>query len=142
MNREILDYIKSQRVCVLSVEMMDGSPHAAAVHFAHQDNPLMFFFETNKTYRKSEALFGREETRASVVIGTNEADMKTFQMDGIARLIKGNEADLYEKIYHGKFPEKKDKAHGPNYVKFVFIPTWWRWTDWTKPEGKLVLISQ
>jgi hypothetical protein len=43
MNKEILDYIKSQRVCVLAVEMMDSSPHAATVHFAHMDNPLMFF---------------------------------------------------------------------------------------------------
>ncbi len=141
MNQEILNYAKVQRVCTLSLEMMDGSPHAATVHFAHQDNPFMFFFETDKTSRKSEALFGKEEVRASIVIGSNESDMKTFQMDGVARLIKDTEGDLYEKIYHEKFPEKKAKSQGPNYVKFVFTPTWWRWTDWTKPEGKLILIG-
>jgi uncharacterized protein YhbP (UPF0306 family) len=141
MNQDILDYIKTQRVCVLAVEMMDGSPHAATVHFAHLDNPFMFFFETDKAYRKSEPLFGKDKTRASLVIGSNEADMKTFQMDGEARLIKDTEAELYEQIYHGKFPEKKGKSQGPNYVRFLFIPTWWRFTNWNTPKGKLILTS-
>ncbi len=141
MSKEILDYISSQRICVLAVEMMDGAPHAATVHFAHQDDPLMFFFETDKRYKKSEPLFGKQETRASIVIGSNEANMKTFQMDGIARLIKDSEADLYENVYHGKFPEKLGKSVGENYVCFLFVPNWWRFTDWTKPEGKLILTS-
>jgi hypothetical protein len=67
--------------------------------------------------------------------------MKTFQMDGIVRLIDDSEAELYEKIYHGKFPEKLGKSEGENYVRFLFVPTWWRFTDWTKPEGKLILTS-
>lgn len=141
MNPEILEYLNTQRTCVLAVEMMDGSPHAATVHFAHHENPLIFFFETNRSYRKSEPLFGKKETRASVVIGSNESNMKTLQMDGIARLISDIEIDLYEKIYHEKFPEKKVKSERQDYVKFLFIPTWWRWTDWTKPEGKVTIKS-
>src|SRR4051812_37698914 len=110
MDPRILNYIETQRVCVLAVEMMDGSPHAATVHFAHMADPLTFFFETGKNYRKAEPLFNREKTRASIVIGSNETDMKTLQMDGEIRLIKPDELDLYRKVYHGKFPEKIVKS--------------------------------
>ncbi|RJP43625.1 pyridoxamine 5'-phosphate oxidase family protein [Candidatus Parcubacteria bacterium] len=141
MNRKILDYIKTQRICVLSVEMMDGSPHAATVHFAHTEDPLMFFFETDRGYRKSEPLFGRETTRASMVIGVDEGNMKTLQIDGEVRLLKGGEEKLFEDAYLGKFPSKNKKAADPGAVFFVFIPTWWRFTDWTGPQGKTIVAS-
>nr|MBP7804743.1 hypothetical protein [Candidatus Paceibacterota bacterium] len=78
MNQAILDYLNAQRVAVLAIEMMDGSPHGATVHFAYNENPFVFYFETNRNYKKSEPLFGREKSRASLVIGTSETDMKTF----------------------------------------------------------------
>src|SRR5687767_6673296 len=103
---EILDYIRSQRVGVLAVEMLDGSPHAATVHFAHTENPLLFFFETDKNYRKSEPLFGREKSRASFVVGFDEKEPKTLQLDGEVKLINDSEKELFNKTYFGKFPEK------------------------------------
>jgi uncharacterized protein YhbP (UPF0306 family) len=142
MNQDILDYIKSQRVGVLAVEMLDGSPHAATVHFANTENPLQFFFKTHKGYRKCEPLYGKEITRASFVIGSDESNMKTFQADGEVRLIKEEEKELFNDVYLGKFPEKKEKPKGPDDVFFTFIPKWWRFTDWTKPEGKLILTSE
>ena len=138
---EILEYIASQRVGVLAVEMMDGSPHGATVHFAHTEEPLMFLFETNRDYRKAEPLFGREVSRASLVIGADDNLKKTLQMDGNVRLIAPGEKELFEKVYLGKFPEKKEKFSGPKVVPFVFIPNWWRFTDWTKPEGKVIITS-
>jgi uncharacterized protein YhbP (UPF0306 family) len=139
---EILDYIKSQRVGVLAIEMLDGSPHGATIHYAHVENPLQFFFETSKDYRKSEPLFGRNLSRASFVIGSNESDMKTLQMDGEVRLITEAEQDLFNETYFGKFVEKKEKNYGAPQVYFCFIPTWWRFTDWTNPKGKTILSSE
>lgn len=78
MNKDILNYIKSQRVGILAVEMLDGSPHGATVHFANTENPLQFFFETYREYRKAEALFGRDVSRATFVIGSDERDCLTF----------------------------------------------------------------
>lgn len=141
MNPEILNYIKSQRVGVLAVEMLDGSPHGATVHFANTENPLQFFFETYREYRKAEALFGREISRATFVIGSDESNMKTLQMDGEMRLIKPEEKQIIDDVYLGKFPEKKEKSKEPKVVFFTFIPKWWRFTDWTKPEGKIILTS-
>ena len=142
MDAEILDYINSQRIGVLAVEMLDGSPHAATVHFANINKPLMFFFETDRDYRKSQPLFGRVDSRASLVIGFDESNAKTLQLDGSVRLINNSEKDLFQKTYLTKFPEKQKKAAESNAVFFVFIPKWWRFTDWTKPEGKIILTSE
>jgi uncharacterized protein YhbP (UPF0306 family) len=142
MTQEILDYIKSQRVGVLAVEMLDGSPHAATVHFANTENPLRFFFETDRQYRKSEPLFGREASRASLVIGFDETKMKTLQIDGTVRLLKDEEKPTFDEVYMGKFPEKEAMAARHDLVYFVLIPSWWRFTDWTKSEGKIILSSE
>ena len=142
MQSQILDYIKTQRVGVLAVEMMDGSPHAATVHFAHSESPLVFFFETSQGYRKCEPLFGREVSRASFVIGSTESNMQTLQLDGEVRLVKEDEQTFFDNVYFGKFPEKVGKNYaGKENVFFQFTPTWWRFTDWTTPEGKVILTS-
>ena len=140
MRKEVLDYLKTQQVGVLAVEMMDGSPHGATVHFAYTEEPLVFYFETNREYRKAEPLFGREISRASLVIGFGEGEMKTFQMDGVVQLLKPEEKETFNKVYFGKFPGKLGK-YG-DLVLFKFTPTWWRFTDWTTPEGKKILISE
>ncbi len=142
MNQEILDYIRSQKVGVLAVEMLDGSPHGATLHFSNSENPLVFYFKTSRKYRKSEALLGREITRATFVIGSDESKMKTLQVDGEARVIKTEEEEVFRSSYFGKFKEKKEKAEDLDAVKFILIPKWWRFTDWTKPEGKKIITSE
>lgn len=143
MKQEILDYLKTQRVGVLAVEMLDGSPHAATVHFAHTDEPLVFYFETDRKYRKSEPLFARESVRASLVIGADKNTMKTLQLDGTARLVQdGKGKEVFEKVYFEKFPEKRAKYSGPDVVIFSFAPSWWRFIDWTTPNGKQIWTSQ
>ncbi len=136
MQQEILDYIRSQRVGVLAVKMMDGSPHGATVHFAHMENPLTFIFLTSPSYKKVEPL-RKGDSPASFVIGVSEDNMKTLQMDGVARLLDTEELRT---AYFKKFPEKLDKH--PDDVFFVFTPFWWRFTDWTTPQGKMIVASQ
>lgn len=135
MNTEILEYLRTQKVCVLAVEMPDGSPHAATVHFAFDEKSETFIIMTNPEYRKHEAL-ANGATRASLVIGSTESDMRTFQLDGTACL---SDSPEFLSIYLTLFPKaahlyKKD-------VLFTFVPTWWRFTDWTRPEGKTVYTS-
>lgn len=140
MNQQILHYIKSQRVGVLAVEMPDGSPHAATLHFAHSEDPFVFYFETDPKTKKAEALLGKVAVRASFVIGSNEGDMKTLQMDGEVRVIPPEENNHFEEIYFGRFPQKKGKH--ADQVSFTFTPTWWRFTDWGTPEGKRIWVSE
>lgn len=141
MDQRIVDYLKTQRIAVIAVEMPDGSPHAATVHFAHSENPLVFYFETNRSYRKSEPLLKNKSTKASLVIGFDEKKPKTFQLDGEVQLVKPEEEETFTKIYLGKFKEKKKKLEDTSFIHFTFIPKWWRFSDFTDPEGKLILTS-
>lgn len=139
MHPEARKFIDENRICVLAVEMLDGSPHAATLHFASSGEQPVFVFKTSRQYRKSEALFGREKSRASFVIGFEESEkQKAFQADGSVRLIKEEEKE-YVDAYLKKFPEKEVKY--ATDILLLFTPTWWRYTDWGKPEGKTVYLS-
>lgn len=140
MKSEMLEYVDSQRVCVVALEMLDGAPHAATVHFAHVNEPLSFIIQTNPQYRKSEPLLTKASVRASIVVGLVEVaggKEKTFQLDGEAQVIEKN--DPLVKVYLDKFPEKAGKW--AEDIFFKVTPKWWRFTDWSKPEGKTILNS-
>jgi uncharacterized protein YhbP (UPF0306 family) len=133
--KEVFECVEAQRTGVLAVKMIDGTPHAATVHFAYKADPFTFIFLTTPTYRKLEPL-RVGETPASFVIGTTEEFNKTLQMDGVAKL---EDSEELRKIYFEKFPHKLNKH--PEDVFFVFTPTWWRFTDWTVPQGKTIWLS-
>lgn len=139
MDEKVLEYIETQRVCVLAVEMLDGSPHSATVHFAAEPAGSRFYFWTLPETRKVESLHARPSSRASVVIGFDEANMKTVQMDGVVTFVSDQDREQFDAVYFGKFPEKVGKF--PDAVAVVFTPTWWRFTDWTTPQGRAVIDS-
>ena len=139
MHEDVFAFLKTQRVCVFAIEMMDGSPHGATVHFAHIESPPTFIVLTEKKYRKSEPLRGRAESRATMVIGFEEgSNSRTLQMDGIAHIA---DTPQIRDAYFTKFPNAKAKLTEPEDFFFTFTPTWWRFTDWTKPEGKTIYLS-
>ena len=136
MHPDALTYLKDQKICVLAVQMPDGAPHAATVHFAFVANPSRFVIMTSPLSRKHEA-FVSGPAPASMVVGMDEESMKTLQIDGIVELSSDPEL---EEAYCAKFPKAahvfKKKA------LFTFTPAWWRFTDWTRPGGKVVFSSE
>src|SRR5579872_6541100 len=141
MPQELLDYLKTQRVCVVAVEMPDGSPHAATVHFAHREDPLTFVIQTSPTYRKAQPLQSKDVVRASLVVGLEEMPEGkdvTFQCDGEARLLKPK--DELIKVYFEKFPGKGEKW--TDDIFFAVTPTWWRFTRWNTLQGKIKPSSE
>jgi hypothetical protein len=110
------------------------------VHFAHTDGPILLF-ETDRKYRKAEALMSRPVSRASISVGFDEGPKsKTLQMDGEASIIE-KDCELIKNVYLAKFPEKAKKMENPDAIFFSFKLTWWRFTDWSKPKGKNILSS-
>ncbi len=143
MPQEIFDYLKDQRVGVLAVEMPDGSPHAATVHFAYSEEPFVLFYETKGESRKAEPIQAQAVTRATFVVGVDEKTPKTFQLDGQIELITSEEEKQYfYQVYLGRFPEKVEKLKDPQFIYFKFTPTWWRFSNFARPEGKLILTSK
>lgn len=138
---EALNYLSDKRVGVLAVEMRDGAPHAATVHFCHVGEEPVFIFETSRHYRKAEPILEGGEVRASFVVGFTEGPTeKTLQFDGTVRLLTEEDAHL-RAAYLAKFPEKEAKAADPDNIFFRFVPTWWRFTDWGAPGGKTIYLS-
>jgi len=141
MHPDVLAFLKNQRVSVFAIEMLDGAPHGSTVHFAHTESPPTFIILTETKYWKAEPLHGRQESRATMVIGFEEGpNSRTLQMDGIAHVFTPAEAHLKE-IYLAKFPNVRAKLNEPDDFFFTFTPTWWRFTDWTRPEGKTIYLS-
>ena len=138
MSEEIYAFLDSKRIAVIAVEMLDGSPHGATVHFAYQKDPFTFVFLTDRNYRKVESLLKNQSSRASLVIGTDEEEMKTMQLDGVAALLEGKEL---EEIYFTKFPDKREQYESPDDIFFTFTPKWWRYTDYKASEGKQIIAS-
>jgi uncharacterized protein YhbP (UPF0306 family) len=141
MKPQVLDYLKTQRVGVIAMEMPDGAPHAATVHFFHTEVPLVFYYETLSDTFKAKALNNKSKVRSSFVVGTVEGEMKTLQLDGEAELLSGTGLANFKKLYFAKFPEKADKADDHKVIYFKFTPSWWRFTDWTTANGKVILLS-
>jgi hypothetical protein len=140
MHPEAVAFLEKNRVCVMAIEMPDGSPHAATVHYAATEEPVLLF-ETESQYRKAEALNHRKVSRASVVVGFTEgANSSTLQMDGEASLVS-NDDPRVQSVYLAKFPNKAAKAMKPNTIFFQFKPTWWRFTDWSESRGKRIYTS-
>lgn len=140
-SEDITAYIQNNCVCVIAVQMPDGTPHAATVHFAYDSATRRFIFETNKEYRKVRAFEGRKHVPASLVIGSTEGTMKTLQIDGVAELVPETDTETLA-IYMNAFPEKQGKYDSKKLVFFTCTPTWWRYTDWTHADGKRVEISE
>lgn len=141
MDSRIIDFINNQRIGVISVEMLDGSPHSATVHFAHTLAPFSIIILTDKHYRKCESILEKQETRASFVTGTDEATMKTLQLDGIVKFLSKDDVAIKD-AYFKKFPEKEKFFVEPDSVFLHFTPTWWRYTDFKAEAGKLIIENQ
>lgn len=142
MQQQIIDFLNASRVGVLAVKLPDGSPHAATVHFAHTIDPLVLYFETNKKSRKAQGISDSTPVAASFVIGTSEAEMKTFQMDGQLELIKPEEKEQYGAVYGGKFTEKQGKIRNNDVALLKFTPNWWRYTEMKSPSERTIFSSE
>lgn len=143
MNKLITDYLDQQRICVLGVEMPDGAPHAATVHFACSPEPFRFYFLTDIKSHKARPLADKQEVRATVVVGFDEAQMKTFQADGVIARLAGKDLDTFNRIYLAKFPEKRQFMTDPARVAaLMFIPAWWRYTDMRDRDNKTIISSE
>ncbi len=138
MNEQIDNFLTNERLGVLAVELLDGSPHAATMHFAHIAEPFTILLVTSKSYRKAEQILKNGESRASFVVGVSEQSLKTMQIDGIIKPITDEQAI---NSYLKKFPEKKDKLENPEELLLALTPTWWKFDDYKAPEGQKTIES-
>ncbi|MEK7113009.1 MAG: pyridoxamine 5'-phosphate oxidase family protein [Patescibacteria group bacterium] len=136
MEKRILDFLIKHRVCSLTTTLPDGSPHAAALHYSHKNEPMELYFGTENTSVKCQALLDGNPVKGSVVVGFSEEEWITLQMDGEVRaIVNKDELKAVHKIHYQKHPNSEKYKDAPATIFLKFIPRWWRYTDFnSKPE--------
>lgn len=126
---KILDFIKSQRLTVIStVDTEHNKPEAAVIAFAEKDN-LELIFGTADTSRKYKNL--QSNKNVSFVIGWSD-ELGTIQYEGVAEELSGDVAQE-----HGRIQAEKNLNSGgfltrDNQRWFLVRPIWIRWVDKSK----------
>lgn len=130
---KLLEFLKSEKVCSLSVMLSDGNVHGAAMHFSHKDDPLELIFSTDRNSIKAKDVLNRDAVAASVVVGFDDWTMQTVQMDGIIRAV--TDPDRVKKlrtVHYAKITEAAAYKDDPDTLFLLFTPRWWRFSDYTK----------
>jgi len=135
MNEQIRAFLSKHTICSLTTLLPDGSPHAAALHYSHAENPVALYFSTENTSRKCKGLLNGETVKSSVVVGLSEEEWITLQMDGeVTAIVDKAELEKIHQIHYTKHPSSAKYKEEPETIFLAFTPTWWRYTDYnTKP---------
>lgn len=130
MNPEIKNFLIKNRLCVLSIVNDNGNPYSATVFYAFQENPLAFYFLTDKHTKKVDGLLQGISHKASIVIGFTEGVWYTFQAVGAVSLVDAtDEKTAAEAMYFLKFPTAQSLIKHPELVLLKFTPVHWKYTD-------------
>ncbi|MDE2025182.1 MAG: hypothetical protein KGJ07_01680 [Patescibacteria group bacterium] len=143
MQSEVLYFISRQHIAAATIQLPDKSLYPAVMHVAHRDAPFSLLFLTDKTSKKLSSLQFNNPIPAGVVLGFNEQEFTTLQMQGIVKEVPVNQREELETIYFLKFPWKQ-KLAGDNtsLILIEFIPHWWKYTDYaTSPRTVLSSAS-
>lgn len=124
---KVLEFLKGKRVCVLATVGENNVPQTAVVHFSHQEDPLEFYFFTSKDSRKAKNAL--KDSKASVVVGWDEDEFITVQMDGEVHVLQGEDLQKMQTIHFAKFPSREKFKDDEDSEFLVFTPKWIRYTN-------------
>ena len=124
--KKILDFIKSQKLCVLSTISRNGLPEAAVVGVSEMDD-LSLIFGTFKQYRKYANL--KQNPHIAFVIGWDDISV---QYEGTAQELTGEEKEKAKQIHICKLPSSQKFAELPEQCYFRVSPIWIRYVDYSR----------
>ncbi len=130
----ILEYLRAQRLAVLSSVSASGAPQSALVGIAVTD-ALEIVFDTVSTSRKHVNLVA--DPRAAVTFcGPGE---QTLQCEGRAYGVDlDQERDRhYRESYYAVWPDGRARRTWPHLVYWRIIPAWIRYSDYDR--GPLII---
>jgi hypothetical protein len=135
MDQKAIDLLNKERVCVISVTLADGSPHAAVVHYSQTIEPVKLFIQTYPTVKVDAIKTKGAVAKAAVVVGVDEKSMVELQMRGNVRIVTDQqELEAVYKVHYAK-QSHAEKYKSESTVFLEFTPTWWRYSDFTtEPE--------
>ncbi len=131
-SNQILDFLKSHYLMVISSTSDEGTSQSALVGFGQTDK-LEIIFGTSINSRKAKNI--TSNPKVSIVIGWD--NIGTLQYEGIAKLLIGKEVNKYSELYFSKSPGARKYKDDKNEGYFLVTPKWIRLTDVTKNPWKV-----
>lgn len=122
---KVLNFIKGERLAVLSTVTPENKSESAVLEFGGTDN-LEIIFDTFHKYRKYKNL--QHNQNVSLVIGWDN-DI-TVQYEGVVReLTNEEEIKMYQQMYFAKNPRAEKFAKLPEIKYFLVEPVWIRYSN-------------
>ena len=123
----ILDFIKKQKLAVISTVGIDNKPESAVLEFGETEE-LELIFDTLTSSRKYKNLHTNKNV--SFVVGWDENI--TVQYEGVAEEVKGEDAKRYQQTYWNKNPKAQRWESREGITYFKVAPKWIRYSDLNK----------
>ena len=135
-SRDVLDYMRTQRLAVQASVSAEGKAQAAVVGFAVNDR-FEIFFDTLQNTRKVRNL--RSNPAIALVIGGwTPGDERTVQFEGIADEPSGDDLERLKKIYYEVYPDGIERAKWPGLTYIRVKPRWLRFSDYNQNPPVIV----
>jgi len=134
--QEILEFIRSNHLGVISTINQKGSPEAAVMGVGQTDD-LELIFGTYNSSRKYTNL----KTNHNVAWAIGWDGPKTVQYEGVARELSGTEAEKYANAYHEKNPQAESYRDHPEERYFLVTPKLIRLTDMKTNPWRIIEIQ-
>ncbi|KKR93313.1 MAG: hypothetical protein UU41_C0020G0003 [Candidatus Roizmanbacteria bacterium GW2011_GWA1_41_13] len=123
----ILDFIKKQKLAVISTVGIDNKPESAVLEFGETEE-LELIFDTLTSSRKYKNL--QTNKNVSFVVGWDENI--TVQYEGIAEEVKEKMQKRYQQAYWNKNPKAQRWESTEGITYFKVAPKWIRYSDLNK----------
>ena len=120
---ELVAFLRTQRVAVVSTVASSGAPESALVGFAVSDE-LELVFDTLSTTRKVANL--RANPRVAIVIGGWGEHEITAQLEGLA---DESVDDTLRDVYYAAYPDGRERAAWQDLIYVRVRVTWARYSD-------------
>lgn len=124
---KILDLFAKNKYGVLSTISAEGKSQSAVVALTETDE-YELIVGTSRNSRKYKNILLNPEV--SVVIGWDNDT--TVQYEGLARVLRGEEANECQKKHLAKHPESVVHREASDEVYILIKPTWIRYSNFSK----------
>lgn len=127
--QDLLEFLDSQALCVVSTIGDNGYPNAASVAYSNNDS-LEFVIGTSLLSRKAANI--ARNNKAAITV-TDSEKRWTVQLEGNIRQLSSDEfANEYSEKHYRKLPFSLPFKDIPDQANFVIIPVHLKLTDASK----------
>lgn len=124
-------FLQQEPVATIAVPIDDkGTIHAATLLYWNSEEPLRFYFVTNRDSEKVKLLKTQSELQCACVVGTYKGTPFTLQMHGTLRGVTPD--DAIRTAYYAKTDNHYDDIADDKNMCIMFTPTWARFTDYSQ----------